>query len=85
MPPLVDSGIGPMMSDFQNRWRVAAAGLCPAPGGHRYRWDGSRDSADILSDESRHRAAKVDRFVANPGVDMKGAGPSGEARTALRS
>ena len=25
--------------------------------------------ADILSDESRHRAAKVDRIMANPGVD----------------
>jgi hypothetical protein len=40
---------------------------------------------DILSNDSRHRAAKVYRFGANPGVDRKGAGPSGEARPALRS
>ena len=42
-------------------------------------------SADILSDVSRHRAAKVYRLMAKPGVCRKGAGPSGEARPALRS
>lgn len=40
---------------------------------------------DILSEESRHRAAKVYRFQANPGVGGKEAGPSSEARPALRS
>jgi hypothetical protein len=40
-----------MMNDFQNRRRVTAAGLCRAPGGHPYRWDGSRDGADTLGDQ----------------------------------
>ena len=37
-------------------------------GNHR----GLSGGADILSDESRHRATKAFRLVANPGVDRKG-------------
>src|SRR5579872_6129237 len=40
---------------------------------------------DLLSGRSRHRAAKVYRLGANPGVQDKGAGPGGEPRSRLRS
>jgi len=72
-PCAVDSGIGPVLDNVRGGRNEAPASLrCALVAGKHRDLRGSPEGADIVSDESRHRAAKVYRIRANPGVERSG-------------